>query len=422
MRKLAIALLFVLSSFVLRAEDAPKPVLKKGARLAVVGDSITEQKQYSRFIEDYLTACTPQLELKIIQLGWGGETAGGFLNRMNNDLLPWKPDVVTTCYGMNDGGYGPFNEGVGKRYSVPMAEIIKRVKEAGGVFVVGGPGVVDSKTFRGGGEQAKVYNDNLSHLSEIAKKLAVENGFNFADVFNTMYSAMEKSKAAYGENYIVAGGDGVHPGPNGHLLMAYAFLKGMGLDGDIGTITIDMNGQSTATDGHKVLSSDKGKAEIESTRYPFCFFGKEKDANGTFSILPYVSFNQDLNRLTLIVKNLDGDKAKVQWGNDAKVFSKADLAKGINLAEQFPVNNPFWPAFNALDGLVFKKQNFETMMIKQAITFFPAIVNALDKDAETTAAMEGVRKKLIEKHDKLQTEVRAGVVPVKHTITVTLEK
>src|SRR5260370_38055337 len=91
-----------------RAEEtkaAPASVLKKGQRVAVVGDSITEQKLYSRFIETYLTACLPELELHVIQLGWGGETAPGFASRMNNDLLPWRPDVVTTCYGMNDGGY-----------------------------------------------------------------------------------------------------------------------------------------------------------------------------------------------------------------------------------------------------------------------------------------------------------------------------
>ena len=45
--------------------SAPLPeglLLKKGDRLAICGDSITEQKMYSRIIEDYLTACLPQLE------------------------------------------------------------------------------------------------------------------------------------------------------------------------------------------------------------------------------------------------------------------------------------------------------------------------------------------------------------------------
>ena len=47
-------------------KPAPQPgglVLQKGDRLAICGDSITEQKMYSRVIETYLTVCVPQLEI-----------------------------------------------------------------------------------------------------------------------------------------------------------------------------------------------------------------------------------------------------------------------------------------------------------------------------------------------------------------------
>src|SRR3954471_11111620 len=158
MRKLSgILSLLVLSCFTgATAEEAAAPrasILKKGQRVAIVGDSITEQKQYSKFIELYLTACLPELDLQCIQLGWGGETAGGFAGRMNNDLMPWKPDVVTTCYGMNDGGYRAYAEGIGKSYIGPMGDFVGRLKKAGATVVVGGPGVVDSKYFQGGGEK-----------------------------------------------------------------------------------------------------------------------------------------------------------------------------------------------------------------------------------------------------------------------------
>jgi hypothetical protein len=50
-------------------------VLKKGDRVAIAGDSITEQKQYSKFMELYLLACVPELELTMFQFGWSGERA-----------------------------------------------------------------------------------------------------------------------------------------------------------------------------------------------------------------------------------------------------------------------------------------------------------------------------------------------------------
>jgi len=40
-------------------------VLQKGDRLAICGDSTTEQQQYSRFIAVYLAACQPQLEMDV---------------------------------------------------------------------------------------------------------------------------------------------------------------------------------------------------------------------------------------------------------------------------------------------------------------------------------------------------------------------
>ncbi|HVR73965.1 MAG TPA: family 16 glycoside hydrolase, partial [Planctomycetota bacterium] len=112
-------------------------VLKKGGRIAVVGDSITEQKLYSRYIENYLLAGRSDLDLRVIQLGWSGERAPGFAARMGNDLLPWRPDVVTTCYGMNDGQYRPYEPSIGEAYRRAMKDIVSRLKDAGAVVVVG---------------------------------------------------------------------------------------------------------------------------------------------------------------------------------------------------------------------------------------------------------------------------------------------
>src|SRR6476620_11201979 len=88
----------------LRAEGAgagsatPVPAatsLKAGDFLAVCGDSITEQKLYCRFIEEYLLMCKPQANLRIMQLGWNGETSWGFLSKMPNEALRFDPTAVT---------------------------------------------------------------------------------------------------------------------------------------------------------------------------------------------------------------------------------------------------------------------------------------------------------------------------------------
>src|SRR2546423_7520963 len=80
---------------------APKPaglLLKKGDRLAICGDSITEQKMYSRVMEDYLTMCVPELEVTVRQYGWGRGEGAGFLARLGHDWLGFPPDHVPARY------------------------------------------------------------------------------------------------------------------------------------------------------------------------------------------------------------------------------------------------------------------------------------------------------------------------------------
>ena len=72
---------------------------------------------YSRLMEDYLTMCVPELRVTVRQFGWSGERAPGFLARMTNDCLRFKPTMVTTCYGMNDHEYRPYEDRIGQTYA-----------------------------------------------------------------------------------------------------------------------------------------------------------------------------------------------------------------------------------------------------------------------------------------------------------------
>ena len=391
--------------------------LKPGDHVAIIGDSITEQKLYSLYMESYLLMCQPVTGLTSTQFGWSGETASGFLGRFNHAFAPFKASVATTCYGMNDGGYSPMNPGKAKTYRDNTKAIVQNMKKNGVRFiVVGSPGAVDFDTFRPNDPtMAPMYNKTLSELRDIAKEVAAEEGVAFANVYDAMYSAMGPAKAKLGKAYHVCGGDGFHPGPNGHLLMAYAFLKGLGIDGNIGTITIDLAGdKATATDGHKVLTAKGGVVEIESSRYPYCFSGDPKSPNATSGIIEFAPFNEDLNRFLLVVKSPGADKLKVTWGDKSKEFSAADLAKGINLAAEF-IENPFSAPFAEVQQQIAQKQNMETGLIKNLIQNLPAYAAALP-DAKDTVAQMG---EALVKKDKVAREAVAGAVkPVKHTIKV----
>ena len=188
---------------------APQPGglgLKKGDRLAIIGDSITEQKQYSRMMETYLTVCVPELEVTARQYGWGGETAPGFLSRMTNDCLTFKPTIATTCYGMNDHGYRAYTPDVGERYRKASTAIVQSFKANGVRVIQGSPGSVGWT----GDANAEAKNLSLCELRNLGIDLAEQEHVGFADVFWPMITAGAEAQKRYAPNYAISGGDRVH--------------------------------------------------------------------------------------------------------------------------------------------------------------------------------------------------------------------
>ena len=171
-KKICLAAIAATVPLLSRAEN-----LKPQDFVAVIGDSITEQKDYSVNIEEYLLMCQPAAGLKAMQFGWGGETASGFKGRMNNDCFRYQPTVATTCYGMNDGGYSPMDPNKAKGYRDNQKAIVEGMKKAGVRFiVVGSPGCVDTVTFRNDPKLAAMYNKTLGEERDLARQVAKATG------------------------------------------------------------------------------------------------------------------------------------------------------------------------------------------------------------------------------------------------------
>jgi hypothetical protein len=321
---------------------------------------------------------------------------------------------------MNDGGYGPLTPENAQKYRDGTRQIVDTFKKSGVRFiVVGSSGAVDTKYFNVLGTAPDVYNATLAQLRDIARDVAREQGVGFADVYSVMLDVMTAAKAKYGAEYHVAGKDGVHPAPNGHLVMAYAFLKALGCDGNIGTVTLDFAANKAETsDGHKVLSAKEGVVEVESTRYPFCFYGDPKSPDATLGVIEFFPFNQELNRLMLVVTNPPAGtaKLKVTWGATSKEYAAAELAKGVNLAADFAANNPFTEPFKKVEETIRAQQNFETPLVKNLLHNLPGYLQLLpeQKPALDTLAQAGIDKaKALN-----DASAAAAVAPVKHMIKV----
>jgi len=415
---------------------APSPdglLLKAGDRLAICGDSITEQQKYSRLIEDYLTACLPELHVTVRQFGWGGERADGFLARMTNDCLRFNPTIATTSYGMNDHGYQPYKDSIGEAYRSNMLAVIKSFKAHGVRVVVGSPGTIAKiPWWEAGKYQIGDLNQNLGQLRNIDVEIARQEKVGFADVYTPMLLGAVAARQKYGENYELNGHDGIHPDWAGHVVMAYAFLKALGVSGEIASFKLDFSANKmTLSAGHELLSSKPGAFEIRSARYPFCAaapmglaaawyptLGRYDPANSDnlASGMTLVPFNDELNRFMLTVTNAPGKNYRVTWGDQSKVFSVEKLAQGVNLAAEF-VQNPFSDRFARIDAAVANKQDFETRQIKILFRVPGDAVTMMQIAARTDQVLADTERE----HAALAAVIRTAYAPVTHTIKITAE-
>jgi hypothetical protein len=274
---------------------------------------------------------------------------------------------------------------------------------------------VDADAYHHNKEAAAKYNQTLAAFGDAAKEVATANGVIFADMHGNMVTAMEKFKAQHPDKSFV-GNDGVHPENVGHMVMAYTILKALGCDGDIGTITVDLaSNKADATAGHKVLSVDAGKVEIESVRYPYCPGNNAMDAMGQRAALSLIPFNDELNRFKLVVKGATAKRYHVAYGTETKDFDADRLAAGINLNDEF-VSSPFEESFRKVDTLIHAQQDFETLLTKQWLhnqaewsKAYPSATDSFKQLAESGKVSD----------QSLQKAVSAAVIPVTYTITIT---
>lgn len=387
--------------------------LQKGDFVAFAGDSITQQRRYTALVEAYLVACQ-STAVRAFQFGWSGDVVANMNARVENDLLRFKPDVVTICYGMNDGAYRAYDPERAETYRTGLRQLVKTLK-AGKArrIIVGTPGAVDITTFKR--TQPAIYNDTLRRFGEIGQTIAKEEGVEFADIHTPMLESETAAKTKLGNDFTIGNPDGFHPNWAGSMAMAYGFIKALVGPGEIGTITVDFQANTAeATTGHVVRSTANGRVEIESSRYPFCFFDDPTPPGGTRGIAPFLPFNQELNRFALIVKNAPA-KTKVTWGKASHEFSSEELSRGVNLADAFMDENPFVEPFMNVFRAIEAKQKFEVPMIKSFITSIPGIENAVP---EVKPELATILKTFQAKHDALEADVAKAMKPVTHVIQI----
>ena len=159
-----------------------------------------EQRFYGVDVETYVRTRFPDLKVKFVNSGVGGDTvSGGWAGpidlRLMRDVYPFKPNVVTIMLGMNDAKYSPFDPKIFADYTNGYEHIILSLQQhlPGVKIVLIQPTPYDDVTsplsFPGG------YNAVLLRYCAFVRQLAVEHNLTCVDFMTPLIELMQKAQA-----------------------------------------------------------------------------------------------------------------------------------------------------------------------------------------------------------------------------------
>lgn len=393
-------IVFVFGS-ALMSEGAPQnagrtdTLLSSGGRMVFLGDSITEQGIYTRYVANYFTLRYPGVKFSFRNAGWGGDTAQGGLGRLKRDVLSLKPNVVSICFGMNDGGYTKLSDAAMKNYQAGMNGLVTELKKAGVKVVLLTPGSVDPDR----NPDLSGYNDTLEALGKYVQELAQKENLPVFDLHSLMLDAQNRAKKADPSFTMIP--DAVHPSQPGHAIMAYALLKALGCRSTASSLSINAADGALLCDRCAVTKLDIAPEKITFTRrddaLPAYF---DPEARSVFQFVPIVD---ELNRYMLNVAGIKQGRWKVVVeGIETGVFSSEDLARGVDLS----LNPGPWLKLGEqvnrlsaeMEGLYFNRWRYISLMglPKEAEPERKALVAKLDKVLDD---MDGARVRTVSNRD-----------------------
>jgi lysophospholipase L1-like esterase len=225
------------------ARESSGVAVKKGDKIAFLGDSITAGGQKKNGYVDLVIRALNQEGLEVTSVGAGksGHRSNDMLARLDSDVISQKPQWMLLSCGVNDVWH--FKLRLGKRTftGVPLEDYKKNITAIIDKAQAAGIKVMILTATMIGEDPERELNKNLIPYNAFLKEIAKEKNCLLADLNTDMQEALkkipdEKGKAVmFGEpeykgtikNKLTT--DGCHPNAQGHIMMAKGVLRAFGL-------------------------------------------------------------------------------------------------------------------------------------------------------------------------------------------------
>jgi lysophospholipase L1-like esterase len=361
--------------------------IKDGDRIVFYGDSITDQRLYTTFVETYIVTRFPSMNVTFVHSGWGGDrvTGGGggrIDHRLERDVFPYKPSVVTVMLGMNDASYRPFDQKIFDVYAKGYEHLIESLKSnvPGVRITLIQPSPFDDVTrkpnFEGG------YNQVLNRYGEFVKRLAEKEGAGVADLNTSVVAALKKGMEIDSTRAQDLIKDRVHPGPAGQLLMAEALLKAWNAPAVVSVVEIDAASAKVTKDENTKVDDLKVNGAIFWTQHDQALPMPIDKKNATVALAVKASdVEPALNQEVLKVSGAgsSGYSLKID-GEKVADLTRDQLAAGVNLAE---LDTPMFRQAKAVHDLTLRHNDlhflrWRTVQVPNERRGYPGLAKAIE--------------------------------------------
>jgi len=420
MPRLLALFIVIVAGLVTSPVRAEEFFFRDGDRIVMIGDSITEQHLYSNYVEMWVTTRFPAWKLTFRNVGIGGDRSTGGNSRFKRDVLAHQPTAMTVDFGMNDGGYRPFDDAGFKTYTGGLQGMADQATAAKIRVAWCTPQPLDNA--EQGATALTAYNLTLEKYSEGVKAIADKNGGLFVDQFHPYLAVLDKARAAGPKYDRITAGDAVHPGPPGQALMAAAIVKGLNLPALVSSVELDVADLSAAKANRcKVtdVARDGEGVKFERLDESLPFFPAE-----AASILKWSPILEDLNQYGLKVKGLKDGNYEVRLGGKAVAkYTAAQLATGVNLAGPALADGPVSDQVKAIKTAIEAKNRFHHDKIFRGVVLvnigaFPDWLGVSMTPAEVESKRQAALSERMSKLPELDEAIRATLTIKPHTVAI----
>lgn len=212
--------------------------IQPNRRLCFFGDSITAHGLWIRDIAEWLLERHTDKRILPLNCGVPGDSADNALNRIYVDCGGYFPEQAVVLFGMNDIGRELYRgddhsaENTARReqrlelYRTSIERIGDILTELGAAVTLCTPTPYDAWR-ESTEENLTECNEGLARCGEIVRELAERRGWLLVDFYGQLLPIL-----AAGDDPALIGDDRVHPSEHGHHVMAWIFLRTLGLADD----------------------------------------------------------------------------------------------------------------------------------------------------------------------------------------------